>query len=265
VAAGQCSALKKGASPRIPAGALTHIYAMADTSVISVLSGLGGALIGATAAVTGPLLLHRRTRKQQEKQATQEARANDISRVVHIRTSTRTWTELLQDAHHELLNGNTPDITRFDEATYSARNDVSSAIDSALHLGLWIPGGGSLTHEDAEPGSDHPRPSYGYGYGGHTRWGTGASDESVPIIAALAHTTRLLRNCIKSGAPLSDTDREVLDDAFSRIASARTKLTGNLLTEIEAILNSRTTGPANPYLLAPTPPWPPRRRFSWFR
>ena len=235
-----------------------HIYTMADTALISALSAVGGALIGATAAVTGPLLLQRRNQKQQEKQAARETKDGAISRIVNMRTSIRMWAEVLEDAHHDLEHGNTPDRTRFEEAAWSARRDASEAIDSALHDGLWIAGVAGLSYEDMDLTPDRPQPGYGYWWPG-TGWGA-TNDEHIPIIGALAHTTRLIRDCIHSGGITDDETRENLNEAFSRVASARTRLNANLISRIESIENStplvHLTHVSSPDYGYPRPPGP---------
>ncbi|WP_328688134.1 hypothetical protein OHA74_53090 [Streptomyces phaeochromogenes] len=77
----------------------------------------------------------------------------EISRIILMRTTARTWRNLLADSIAMLGLGVPVDRTSFEEKVTATRNAAQSAFDHALHDGIWIPQGPYGSHFAA---GDHP-------------------------------------------------------------------------------------------------------------
>lgn len=88
---------------------------MPDTSaLISLVSGLGGAAIGAAAAIYAPMRQFRRERKEKEEARLELIARDEIMRLTSLRYAGRAWFDVLLRAKQNLQAGTDVDIDRFD-------------------------------------------------------------------------------------------------------------------------------------------------------
>ncbi|MFH7340653.1 hypothetical protein [Streptomyces sp. KHY 26] len=109
---------------------------MADTAAFyGLLGALGGALLGAGAAITAPLL--------QTKNATRDrnrAEAEDeINRLIRVRSSTRAVVKLQRETVAALIDGHGVEVSEFASAMSGALDDLQDAADGVLLDGWLIP------------------------------------------------------------------------------------------------------------------------------
>lgn len=110
-------------------------------AVFGLLGALGGALITAAAAYWGPWRVAQAAREEAWLVDARARRDAEISRIILMRTTARTWRDLLADSIAMLGLGVPVDRTSFEEKVTAARNAAQSAFDHALHDGIWIPQG----------------------------------------------------------------------------------------------------------------------------
>ncbi|MEV0443748.1 hypothetical protein AB0I84_22665 [Streptomyces spectabilis] len=248
---------------------------MADAALLGSLAAVGGAIIGGTAAIVGPLLLHRRSNETQETERSRAIKEAEIERIVRLRTSTREWHELLIDAFDKLKMGVVPEADGFEAGVAAARREVSEAVDAVLHDGLWVFGGGRLLDPDTDDAPEegngrgiqpypppitqpppipssraigygyperHPPSTYTYSaspYGGTADHRNGSDHlDQGPVVVSLNRATRAIRRCIISGeAPESLTLVE-LQESLDMVSAARGRLVTHLFNRIESITGS---------------------------
>jgi len=99
------------------------------TAVFSMISGLGGAALGALAGVYGPALLERRRHSTQQ--------SNDAhTTVATARQAAHAWLRAVDRAIQNLQAGRTVDIADFDQATEAAMETVTAAVADLARPGV---------------------------------------------------------------------------------------------------------------------------------
>ncbi|MBO8202868.1 hypothetical protein JW613_32020 [Streptomyces smyrnaeus] len=89
---------------------------MADTAAIySLISGLGGAVIGAGATVFASSRQHRREISEQGKERRRLQAKEEIVRLTSLRFAGRAWLEVALQAQHRLASGVDVDPEKFDQ------------------------------------------------------------------------------------------------------------------------------------------------------
>ncbi|MEV4998554.1 hypothetical protein [Streptomyces niveus] len=91
------------------------------TAVFSLVSGLGGAAVGAVAAVYGPALVERRRQRHQV-----DDRSHDT--VANARSAAHTWQRMASRRIQELRAGRPVELAAFDQETEAAMDAVTKAI-----------------------------------------------------------------------------------------------------------------------------------------
>ncbi|WP_225828644.1 hypothetical protein [Streptomyces naphthomycinicus] len=193
---------------------------MSET-VYGLLGALGGSLITAAAAYWGPLRLSAAARKEAGRAEGRARREAETTRIILMRTTTRTWRDLLARTIEDLELGLLVEITAFDEAVTTARDSAQSALDHALHDGIWIQ-------------------QTGYGYPAAPSGPFGP--DQLRVLTALGHLTNLTRVAVIRGEPL-DTDRAAaLRRALDTADEARGELSAALLNRLEQIMGVTVIG-----------------------
>ncbi|MFI2350852.1 hypothetical protein ACH492_28255 [Streptomyces sp. NPDC019443] len=89
---------------------------MTDSSaIVSLASGLGGAVIGAAAAIYVPARQRRHQSREEERAHSESLGHAEISKLTHLRSTGRAWFEVLLRAHQNLRAGVDVDLNRFDD------------------------------------------------------------------------------------------------------------------------------------------------------
>ncbi|MEU7718185.1 hypothetical protein [Streptomyces tibetensis] len=89
---------------------------MTDAStVVPLITGLGGAVIGAAAAVWVPMRQRRHQSRDDERAFHERLLREEISRLTRLRTTGRAWFDVLLRAHQSLEAGQDVDVNRFDD------------------------------------------------------------------------------------------------------------------------------------------------------
>ncbi|MEU6666051.1 hypothetical protein [Streptomyces sp. NPDC046727] len=187
---------------------------MSET-VYGLLGALGGSLITAAAAYWGPLHLSAAARREAGKTEGRARREAETTRIILMRTTTRTWRDLLARTVQDLELGLLVDITAFDEAVTTARNSAQSALDHALHDGIWIQ-------------------QTGYGYPSAPSGPFGP--DQLRVLSALGRLTRLTRAAVIRREPMDADQAEVLQGALKAADEARGELSAALLNRLEQIM-----------------------------
>ncbi|GAA2239186.1 hypothetical protein [Streptomyces indiaensis] len=101
---------------------------MTDAStVVPLVTGLGGAVIGAAAAVWVPMLQRRHQSRDEERAFHERLLREEISRLTRLRTTGRAWFDVLLRAHQSLEAGRDVDLDRFDDELMSTSTGAASA------------------------------------------------------------------------------------------------------------------------------------------
>ncbi|WP_413809697.1 hypothetical protein [Streptomyces sp. OE57] len=109
---------------------------MADTAAFYGLVGaLGGALLGAGAAVTAPLLQNRNATRDRNRAEAED----EINRLIRVRSSARAVVKLQREAVAALADDHRVEVSEFTSAMSSALDDLQDAADSVLLDGWLIP------------------------------------------------------------------------------------------------------------------------------
>ncbi|WP_405798739.1 hypothetical protein [Streptomyces sp. NBC_01506] len=221
-------------------------------AVYGLLGALGGALVTGGATFWGPLQAQRSALRAQRRQAEAtmreteaanaevQGRANreaETTRVILMRTTTRTWHDLLARTIQDLKLGRLVDIESFDEAVAIARNSAQSALDHALHDGIWI-------HQSG----------YGYPYPSES-----GSPEQSRVLHALRRVTELTRVAVIKQEPLDTVRTEELERALVKADEARGALSAALLNRLEqlmgvTVIGGRASTPTLPGAFGPVTP-----------
>lgn len=107
-------------------------------AIYGLLGALGGALITAGAAYWGPWRVAQATRKDAHEVEARARREAEITRIIAMRTTTRLWRNHLAQIISTLQAGLPTDHASFYDAVATARNAAQSALDHALHDGIWV-------------------------------------------------------------------------------------------------------------------------------
>jgi hypothetical protein len=133
-------------------------------ALYGLIGAVGGALVTAAAAYFGPLQIERRRLDQQRqeaesaraemrRQAQEERQAQDarealaveraekqaaIERIIHIRTSTREWSQLLARHVQDIARGRRVNLADFDVSMQQLREKTQKALDQVIQDGLWV-------------------------------------------------------------------------------------------------------------------------------
>lgn len=109
---------------------------MADTAAFyGLLGALGGALLGAGAAITAPLLQNRNATRNRNRAEAED----EINRLIRVRSSTRAVVKLQREAVAALTDGHRIEVSEFTSAMSSALDDLQDAADGVLLDGWLIP------------------------------------------------------------------------------------------------------------------------------
>ncbi|MFJ8596181.1 hypothetical protein [Streptomyces sp. NPDC093598] len=102
---------------------------MPDTSnVVPLITGLGGAVIGAAAAVYVPMRQRRHQSRDEERSSRERLTREEISGLTRLRTTGRAWFDVLLRADQSLRAGLDIELDRFDdEITRTSLGAASAA------------------------------------------------------------------------------------------------------------------------------------------
>ncbi|MFJ4539128.1 hypothetical protein ACIP39_24685 [Streptomyces tibetensis] len=101
---------------------------MTDAStVVPLVTGLGGAVIGAAAAVWVPMRQRRHQSRDEERAFHERLLREEISRLTRLRTTGRAWFDVLLRAHQSLGAGLAVDLNRFDDEVTKTSLGAASA------------------------------------------------------------------------------------------------------------------------------------------
>ncbi|MFJ7337043.1 hypothetical protein ACIQU3_13030 [Streptomyces sp. NPDC101110] len=101
---------------------------MTDAStVVPLVTGLGGAVIGAAAAVWVPMRQRRHQSRDEERAFHERLVREEISRLTRLRTTGRAWFDVLLRAHQSLGAGRDIDLNRFDDEITKTSQGAASA------------------------------------------------------------------------------------------------------------------------------------------
>ncbi|MFE4306680.1 hypothetical protein ACFQ9H_28035 [Streptomyces sp. NPDC056517] len=231
---------------------MTAYLAGKDTAMSEALYGLlgalGGALITGAAAFWGPLQTQRRAfaaererrSAEQERAATAEETAQaqarreaETTRIIRMRTTTRAWSDFLARAIQDLGLGRPVDADWFDEQALAVRNEAQSALDHALHDGLWI----WQSSYGWPPQLPHPVPP-------------AHSPEQIRVLGALGRATVLTREAVIRGERLDTMRVTALRNALDKADEARGALNAALFNRLEEVVSVTAIGGALPRLPA---------------
>ncbi|MGP8296481.1 hypothetical protein ACTPOK_00590 [Streptomyces inhibens] len=102
------------------------------------MGAIGGALIGAAAAVFGPLLVQRGSSRQEKESETRRRAGEEVERIIQIRTTGRAWRDTLERAVQDLAAGRPVDIDRFDETITALEREAAAAAYAVAVDGVWV-------------------------------------------------------------------------------------------------------------------------------
>lgn len=232
-------------------------------ALYGLLGALGGALITSAAAYWGPLQMQRRVfaaERERDETARREAEAArreeqiraasaeqtsqlqaqreaETSRIIRMRTTTRAWSDFLARSIQDLGLGRPVDVERFDEQTLAARNETQSALDHALHDGIWIW-------------------QSGYGFPAQQlRVQPAHSPEQFRVLEALARVTELTREAVIKGERLDTEGVAALRNALDKADEARGALNAALFNRLEEVMGITVVGgPSGSLPASPNPP-----------
>ncbi|MFC9616638.1 hypothetical protein [Streptomyces sp. NPDC056938] len=247
-----------------------------DTAMTEALYGLlgalGGALITGAAAYWGPLQMQRRAfaaERERDETARREAEAArreeqlraasaeqasqfqaqreaETTRIIKMRTTTRAWSDFLARSIQDLGLGRPVDVERFDEQALATRNDAHSALDHALHDGIWI-----WQSSYGWPPQQHGAPLQHWVPPAH-------SPEQLRVRTALARVTELTREAVIKGEQLDTEGVAALRNALDKADEARGALNAALFNRLEEVIGVTAIGePYGSLLASPNPPAAP--------
>ncbi|MFE7112775.1 hypothetical protein ACFU98_38485 [Streptomyces sp. NPDC057575] len=174
------------------------------------------------------------TRKDAHEAETRARREAEITRIIAMRTTTRLWRNHLAQTIIAFELGLPVDRASFDEAVTPARNAAQSALDHALHDGIWVK---------------------------QTNYGTpfrDSDDGEIRVMNALNRLTELMRSELvhldvirtaglgENVPPLNTRQVEALKRALDDVDTARGELSATLLNRLERTMNVSVIGGAAP-------------------
>ncbi|MFF1418381.1 hypothetical protein [Streptomyces sp. NPDC058280] len=205
---------------------------MADNAALFGLIGaVGGAALGAGAAVIGPMLLHRQQarlhRDEVGRTEEREDREALTRRLINVRASTRNYPGFLARSYREISGGNRVSPEVFESDFEAIHSELNSAFDEALLDGIWF---------------------------AHARAANFLIERS-PLLTALGHNvpgrvdattlghhliaaSDLVRACIEHGPPIPEGMRRETEAAPVELEVARDEL----VAYIKGRLNAQSQG-----------------------
>ncbi|ASQ96625.1 hypothetical protein CGL27_29485 [Streptomyces sp. 11-1-2] len=169
--------------------------------MVPLVTGLGGAVIGAVVAVYVPARQRRDQARQEERSLQESLLREEIRTLTHLRTTGWAWLQVLLRAHQSLQGGLDLDLTRFDD--------------------------------------ENTKASFKSAFAGYTRMSLPTTDPELERLSAeifdeLQDLSRRLRERIVAG---SRTEQGVPDSSgqIDRIRELRAALNVKLLERIEQI------------------------------
>ena len=217
---------------------------MADQAALYGLVGaIGGAALGAGAAVLGPMLLHRQQASERRRQearleereqgqaqleSEREERRNregPAQRLISLRATTRSYQELLQETVLALQSGREVDLGVFESDLAAAHSALNSAFDQALLDGIWFAHAKSARFLLA-------RGSMLDALGR----GTPVSDRVD--VTTLGHTLSdaafIVAECVRNGVPLAAERSAEAERELVRVGVARAELAAYIKGRLDA-------------------------------
>lgn len=198
---------------------------MADSAAIYGLVGaVGGALLGAAAAVSAPMLQNRgaaRARRSAQAEA-------EVNRLIKIRSSTRAVLRLHAETVDYLASGRGVVRDNVVSAMSRALAELQEAADDALMDGLILP------QSSSSAGSPYPRP----GRAAYDRPGGGGF--TSPLVVTLHRLDQDIRAALDTGP--EGVSSETTTSLLEQVAEAerlRGLLISQLLDRIETARNLR--------------------------
>ena len=217
---------------------------MADQAALYGLVGaIGGAALGAGAAVVGPMLLHRQQaseRRRQEARLEQrelgqaqlesereERRSREglAQRLINLRATTRSYQELLQETLLTLQSGREVDLGAFEVDLAATHSALNSAFDEALLDGIWFAHAASARFLLA-------RGSMLDALGR----GTPVSDrvDVTTLGHTSSHAAYIVAECVKSGVPLGAERSAEAERELVQVKAARGELAAYIKGRLDA-------------------------------
>ncbi|MET9451821.1 hypothetical protein [Streptomyces cinerochromogenes] len=182
-------------------------------AVYGAVGAVGGALIGAGAAVWGPLLVQRGSSREQKEAEARRRAGEEVERIVQIRSTGRAWQDTLERTVQDLEAGRPVDIDRFDETIGGLEREAAAAAYAAAVDGMWV--GLGPAEGDYSPGL------------------------VLELLAAGTGQVRAAILRLQSGDIGDDERREACAgpaDAVASARSARAQLNARLAERVERIL-----------------------------
>ncbi|GAX58446.1 hypothetical protein [Streptomyces olivochromogenes] len=182
-------------------------------AVYGLIGALGGAILGAGATITAPVLLNRSTKRQQQQS---DARA-EFDRLMSLRRTTRQALLLLGDAYEALLRNEPIDPKEFRAAMSSAQREVRDSADNVERDGL------RFVHTRGTP---------------ETRYGEGASPEAQSLRNLAEAMQRMTRSVCMAAGEQGGPDRETLEligRQYNAVEQRRRHLLGALLDRMDML------------------------------
>jgi hypothetical protein len=204
---------------------------MPDVAALYGLVGVvGGAAVGAWAAIYGPLRLHREQAEQKtmDQQAQQEQ--DQIARLLRVRTTGRAWLDALERTVQELEAHKLVDLDRFDDMISKLSGDATEASHSLAYNSLWV-------ESDTTPPSGIPILPEAFD--------NAAVDDSTraarsQLIGRLRDATRIVRtDILQESLPERNSVQSQRYSALNDVRAARAQLNAVLLEQIEQINKKR--------------------------
>jgi hypothetical protein len=109
---------------------------MTDAStVVPLVTGLGGAVIGAAAAIYVPMRQRRHQSRDQQRSLRERLIREEISTLTRLRITGRAWLDALLRAHQSLQAGREVELERYDEeiAKTTAKTATAAYQRMSLH------------------------------------------------------------------------------------------------------------------------------------
>lgn len=170
------------------------------------------------------MLLHRRSRRQEQAQIERSDARAQIERVIRIRSATRTWATLLQRHGGDLLSDRPVDLEHFDETVEAVRLEAASALDDALFDGFV-----DYDYGAAEVYGGPDSPTF------LTRRGL------TKVYGAFTAATEVVREAVSCAAPLPGSQKCKIREALAAVEHERMRLAEHLLSRVETIAGHRFT------------------------
>ncbi|GAA3918517.1 hypothetical protein GCM10022244_29680 [Streptomyces gulbargensis] len=141
--------------------------------------------------------------------------------MIRLRSGTRAWQDLLEEAWAELRAGRPVDAGRLAQACGQARQAVNDAFDEGLYEGLWWTH--PRQHNVLAPELRIPS---------HPRFRNNGWD-ITDLGDALAYTTSVLVEAAHHGPPLTGELQRKATAAFTALRAARNELAAHILNHLK--------------------------------